>query len=1170
MASIAFFGCQSTPEKKFSIIPVSESGIHFSNTIQTNDTFNVIDFYYIYNGGGVAVNDFNNDGLQDIYFSGNQVANKLYLNKGNFKFEDVSKIAGVEATDIWSQGVAVADVNQDGWQDIYVCASIYGKAQERTNKLFINKGVGKDGVPRFQEEAAKWGLAEQGHSSNAAFLDYDLDGDLDLFILNNFMDRKFPSQFRPAIVDGSSVNSDKLYQNLGNGTFRDVSQEAGILIEGYSHGLSIRDINLDGWPDIYITNDFLPNDILYINNHDGTFTNRVSDYLKHQSFSAMGNDIADINNDGLQEIMALDMLPEKNYRKKTMLLKSDQTNKMNYQKYNYDFQFIRNMLHLNMGPGEQGSMVYSEVGFMAGIEETDWSWSPIFADFDNDSYKDLVIANGFPGDVTDMDFAIYMNRFQRLVGRSPELFDTIPEVHLDNYIFRNNGDLTFTKMTRAWGFDIKTFSNGAAIGDFDNDGDLDYVINNINETAVLYKNNTVEQNTKKSDTHFMRIKLHGKKGNFDALGAKVLVYAQGQMQFFEQSLTRGFMSSVDPVIHVGLGAKTMVDSVVVWWPNGVTTTTTNLPADRELTIELAGNTRRDIKKYVLSSGGKPLFVKDKSHKKLPYFHEEKEVFDFNYQQTMPHKLSQYTPGIAAADINNDGLSDVYIGGNGAHPGAFFMQDKQGNFHMAQSMIHKDTLGAKDMGVLFFDADNDGDKDLYLVSGGIAYDAGDIRYTDRLYINDGHGQFVYEQDALLDIRMSGSCVKAADIDLDGDQDLFVGTRSKPGAYPYSEASHILVNEGGKFADRTKELCPELVDPQMITDALWTDFNNDGWPDLITVGEWIPIRFYENNQGSFVNVSGSALPGASTGWWNCITGVDLDNDGDMDYICGNLGLNAIFQGDGTHPLMIFAKDFDHNGIVDPIVVKYNSDEHFDLKPFPLATRDGLLGQVRMLGQRVKTYRDYGKSTIYDLFTKEELSDAFQASATELRSVALINDGKGKFILTPLPMEAQMAPIFCALGQDFDQDGNIDLLLAGNDYSIEYMSGRIDASNGLLLKGRGDGTFVSLKPYESGVLLPGDTKGMTRLFDASGRELIMATQNKDSLSTLIYKPKNRVKSMNPGQATWVELKLKNGQTRKVECYSGGSYLSQSSEKIVLPPDCQKVILHFAKGDAEEMAVK
>ena len=806
---ILISGCTRFSRKKmFEIIPPDQSGIKFANDIIENDTLNVIDFYYIYNGGGLGIGDVDNDGLQDVYFSGNQVSNKLYLNRGEMQFKNITEDAGVSADDIWGQGVSLVDINCDGWLDIYVCASIYGIAEKRANKLYINQGLNENGIPTFTEEAEKWGINDKGHSSNAAFFDYDLDGDLDLFVLSNFMDRKFPSRFRTKSVDGSSVNADKLYKNLGNETFQDVSIESGILVEGYSHGISIRDINLDGWPDIYITNDFLPNDVLYINNQDGTFTNNISEYLKHQCFSAMGMDIADINNDGLQEIFTLDMLPEMNYRKKTMLLRNNPMNQINYKKFQYDLQFIRNMMHLNMGPDKHGNMIFSEIGFLAGVQETDWSWSSLFADFNNDGYKDLVVCNGFQHDVTDMDFANYKMRFENLISRL-DLLDTIPVVKIDNYIFMNNGDLTFTKKTREWGFEEPALSNGAAFADFDNDGDLDYITNNINGPASLYKNNISDKKTTNSP-HYLKIKLQGSEKNPHGLGAKLLLYIDENLQFHEHNFYRGFMSSVDMNIHFGLGDSPLIDSLIVFWPEGSIERLENIEANNDLIINYS-ESRIDstisIKDYLLPNVGEPYIQKSNKQYKVTYEHHEQELFDFNYQRTIPHKFSQSTPGITVGDINNDGLDDFYIGGSKKFPGVFYVQQDDNTFKQENRIIRESNHKSQDQGVLFFDIDNDQDLDLYLVSGGMLGPKNDVVYIDRLYVNDGKGYFSYQEQLLPEIHISGSCVKAADFDKDGDLDLFTGGRVIPGEYPYAVSSNILMNED--FED--KKLVLETYKP-----------------------------------------------------------------------------------------------------------------------------------------------------------------------------------------------------------------------------------------------------------------------------------------------------------------------------------------------------------------------
>jgi len=1153
-------------DKMFEVISPEYSGVTFSNTIESNDTLNVIDFYYIYNGAGLGVGDINNDGLQDLFFSGNQVSNKLYLNKGDFKFEDITLVAGVSAEDIWGQGVSIIDINNDGWLDIYLCASIYSTAEARTNKLFINQGLNEDGIPAFTEEAEKWGIGDTGHSSNSAFFDYDLDGNLDLFVLSNFMDRKFPSQFRPKSIDGTSVNADKLYRNLGNGRFEDMSVEAGILIEGYSHGISIRDINIDGWPDIYITNDFLPNDVLYINNQDGTFTNKITDYIKHQCFSAMGLDIADINNDGLLDIFTLDMLPEMNYRKKTMLLRSNPMTQLNYEKFQYDLQYVRNMLQLNMGQDNHGNMKFSEIGLMAGVQETDWSWSPLFADFDNDGYKDLVVCNGFQHDVTDMDFARSKLKYENLISRV-DLNDSIPVVKIDNYIFKNNGDLTFTKKTKAWGFEEPTLSNGAVYVDLDNDGDLDYITNNINGPATIYKNKISDNNTTQK-SNYIRIELKGTDTNPHGLGAKIILYTNGGLQYHEHSFYRGFMSSVDMNIHFGLGDAKMVDSLIVFWPEGSIEKLKNIEVNSDLTIDYKNSmvdSSVNIRSYLLPDEGEPFIVESNKDYNIAYEHQERQLFDFNYQKTLPHKFSQSTPGIAVGDVNNDGLEDFYIGGSKLYPGTFFIQQDDNTFKQEERIIVDTENNFQDMGILLFDIDNDNDLDLYLASGGVLSKKGDDAYIDKLYLNDGNGFFTYKGKFLPEIAISGSCVKAADFDRDGDLDLFIGGRIVPGEYPYPVSSIILRNDGNSFEEVTDTFCPDLNDIGLVTDALWTDFNNDQWIDLIVVGELMPLTFFKNTGNGFINITEKLKLGATTGWWNCIVGADIDNDGDTDYIGGNFGLNSIFKGTEEKPLKVYANDFDRNGVIDPIIVTYVSDENFELQPFPIHTRDDMTNQLGFIKTRLPTYKQYGRATIYDMFTEEELKEAYYKEANFFRTVIILNEGNDKFSLKELPIYAQFAPVFGIKPTDINNDGNIDLLMAGNDYSIEQMSGKIDAFNGLLLLGNGNGSFENVKPDKSGFIVTQDAKGLASLFDGNGKELFLVTQNKDSLLIFSKRMDNSVMKVSD-KAQWAELSLNGGDIRKHEFYYGSSYLSQSSRDIPITPGITHIRIFDAKGNVLE----
>ncbi|HEU5147030.1 MAG TPA: VCBS repeat-containing protein, partial [Chryseosolibacter sp.] len=738
IALAALTQCNQKKVALFSLVPPTRSGIDFVNALEETDSINILTVEYMYHGGGVAIADFNNDNLSDVFFTGNIVANRLYLNRGELKFEDVTEASGVAAIDRWKSGVAIADVNNDGWQDIYVCATIRKDSSERANMLFIHKGLDENGVPRFEDMAHSYGVADQGYSQNAAFLDYDKDGDLDLYLLQNLESDKIPSVYRPRILDGSALNNDRLFRNNNDGTFTDVTLDAGIVVEGYGLGIAIADINQDSWPDIYIGNDYVSNDVLYINNQDGTFTNEIENRLKHQSLFTMGIDIADVNNDLAADIVTLDMLPENNLRRKTISgAGATYYNYINNKQYDYEFQYMRNMLHVNHGDGK-----FSEIGQMAGIHQTEWSWSSLLVDVDNDGFRDLLITNGFPKDVTDRDYVI----FKREVGsfhHVRSLLDSIPVLKIANYGFKNNGDLTFTDLTKEWGLLKPSFSNGAAFGDLDNDGDLDYVVNNINDPAFVYENTLYDDKSERS-THFLRIRLDEKpNASGSAFGAKISIHYGGKNQFHDHSIYRGYLSTVENIVHFGLGDATTVDSLTVTWPDGKMNVLQNVMADQVLNVSYS-----DAVKRVIVPGARVdhLFSEVSSSLGIHYVHEEWDKVDFYRQRTLPHKFSQAGPGIAVGDINNDGREDFIIGGSSLYNASIFKQDQRGKFN-STSLVKTTERKSEDEGLLLFDADSDGDLDLYCVSGSYEGEANEPHYQDRLYFNDGKGNFTLKPNAL---------------------------------------------------------------------------------------------------------------------------------------------------------------------------------------------------------------------------------------------------------------------------------------------------------------------------------------------------------------------------------------------------------------------------------------
>lgn len=1151
---------EKAPEQQtlFQSLPASKTEIQFSNRITENDTFNILTYEYVYNGGGVGIADFNQDGLPDVYFTGNMVGNQMYLNKGDFKFEDITDAAGVDGHGRWNSGVAVVDINNDGWPDLYVCATTYTPESRRRNLLYVNQGLNENKIPVFKELAAEYGIDDDSYTTHAAFFDYDNDGDLDLFLAVNQMDGKHvPNFYRKKITNGSSIRRDRLYRNdfdaaKGHAVYTDVSIEAGILVEGFSLGLNITDINGDDWKDIYLTNDYLTNDLLYINNGDGTFTDRAADYLKHTSYSAMGNDVIDLNNDGLSDIVALDMLPEDNFRRKTMLPPNNYTGYINNQKFDYQFQYVRNTLQLNQGPRpDNQEPLFSEIGLLSNISGTDWSWTPLVADFDHDGLRDLIVTNGFPKDVTDRDFIDY-NADQGFYVTKEHLLKKIPSVKINNYAFKNtskDGIPVFEDVGEAWGIHEPSFSNGAAYADLDLDGDLDYVVNNINDSAYVFKNNLIEQSTPAS-SNWLKVQLEGAAHNKNGLGATVHIYYEnGQQQVYENTPYRGYLSSVEGGAHFGLGKVSKLDSVVIDWPLGQQQVLKAVSANQILKVQEAeANEAHSIAALTAS----PVFKNITAQVGIDFIHEERDYIDFNVQRLLPHKLSQYGPGIAIADVNGDDLDDFYVSGSHFRSGYFFIQRPNGQFDKTELLESPKSTESKgeELGSLFFDADQDGDLDLYLVHGGYEFDQSDSCYQDKLYFNE-NGRFVLAANALPTFLSSGSCVKAADYDRDGDLDLFVGGRVLPNLYPKPVSSYLLQNDGtGKFSIVNDQVATSLNDLGMVCDALWTDFDNDGWQDLLIAGEWMPLQFLKNEDGQLKPYAGfEEAPENLSGWWNSLTAADFDLDGDMDYIAGNLGINTLFRADEKRHIAIYGADFDKNGGFDAIPTAFFPDQKGTPTEFPYFNRIDVEKQTISVKGTFIYHADFGKATMSDVLESYPVKDRLSLSAKKLETSYIENLGNGRFAVRALPIQAQLAPVYGMVTGDFNGDALPDVLLSGNDYGLEVGTGRYDALNGLLLLGDGKGHFSPQVMQQSGLLIPGDAKCLASIQSADGRQLIIAGQNQGPL--LVFQK-------NDSSGTWVDLKpfdcaaniqMEDGKSYREELPYGHSFLSQSSRKLWLP---------------------
>lgn len=1165
----------------FQQLPSSKTGITFSNIIVENDSINPIDLTNIYNGGGVGVGDFNNDGLQDLYFTGNLVPNQLYLNKGDLKFKDVTAEAGVDGQGIWSRGVAVIDINGDGWQDLYVCASMLKDPLKRQNKLYVNKGVGKDGVPRFGEMAAAYGLNDTTHSTMAAFFDYDNDDDLDLYIVvNELIPGDNPAIFRPRLTKGEHPSTGRLYRNdwndqLGHGMYTNVSTEAGVTTEGYGHGVSIADFNKDGWKDIFVTNDFNSTDLLYINNGDGTFTDKADSYFKHTSANGMGVDVIDINNDGLSDVVEVDMNPEDNFRKKMMMGANSYQTYKNSDYYGYQYQYVRNTLQVNQGPrvnaGDSiGDPIFSDIGFYSGIAETDWSWTPLVQDFDNDGFRDIIITNGYPKDVTDRDFVAFRKEsFQ--VASKDYVLQQIPQVKLHNYAFQNKGDLTFGDVTKQWGITQLSFSNGAVYADLDGDGDLDMVVNNINDEAMVYENTS--RNQKKSAQHYLAVELTGEPRNRHGIGAWVEVYYDSTHQSYEQSPYRGYLSTIQLNPHFGLGTATKVDSVIIKWPNGKKQVLQNVP--------LNGIVKADIRNAASSySWQQPavandLWFSDVTHSLgMPYKHQEKDFVDFNVQKLLPHKFSEYGPALATGDIDGNGLEDIVAGGASNYSPVALLQQGDGTFRQKLILPNADsyTKQSDDMGILLFDADGDGDLDLYFARGGYENTLEAEAYDDQLLINNGKGDFKTDSFALPKNYTSKSCVRAADYDRDGDLDLFIAGRVEPGHYPRPVSSFIYRNDSKngvvKFTDVSAAVANPLQKIGLVSDAIWTDFDNDGWLDLMIAGEWMSVRFLKNTNGTFNDVTAATGVQDKIGWWNSLLPGDFDNDGDIDYVIGNLGLNSFYRASDQYPVRIYAKDFNNDGNYDAIPTVYlsASQEEKTKKEFPAQVRDDMTKQIIGFRSKYQNYRSYASATFDQMFTKEELGGAQKLEANYFSHSFLRNNGNGKFEMVPLPKAVQYSCINGMLAEDFDKDGNLDIIMTGNDYGTEVSVGRYDACNGVALKGDGKGGFKTLSILQSGWFVPGNAKALIKLTNSNGHTLVAASHNRGPLK--VFETNWNTKAVPLQQLdVSVMVKYKNGMVQKREINHGASFLSQSGRFVNIDDNVASIEVSDNKGSSRTL---
>jgi len=1062
----------------FNMLASSESGITFSNNLTETDSLNYLNYAYMYMGGGISVGDLNNDGLKDVFFTGNMVSNRLYLNKGGLKFEDISESAGVLGDDSWFTGVTMADVNNDGFLDIYCAVS--GKYGEKDNKLYINNGD-----LTFTERAKEYGLDDKGSSVQSTFFDYDRDGDLDLYVGNyprtNFNAPNSFYQFK--MRNTKDIESDHLFRN-DDGKFVDVTEQAGLKTYGLTLSATTGDLNNDGWQDLYISNDFSSPDYLFINNQDGTFTEQVKKTTKHTAFYGMGVDIADFNNDQLLDILQVDMMAKNNRRQKANMASMNPKLFWGTVNSGFHYQYMQNNLQLNNGVFNDSLPNFSDVSRLAGLSSTDWSWGPLFADLDNDGLKDIFISNGTRREINNRD---YFNEMANL-KLSPEMMLekslAIPSEKIDNFVFKNKGDLNFEQVNDTWGIKYEGFSNGVVYADLDNDGDLEIITNNIDDVASVFENTSSDRN------NYVTIQFEGKKGNTFGLGNRVYVKTETDTQMQELTLTRGFQSSVAPELHFGLNQMTTIDEVKVVWTDGKTQVLSNVNSNQKLTLKYSDAA---VETETKEEKDNTFFAEVEETNIFPkHRHVENYYDDFVDQVLLPHKMSHFGPALAIGDLNGDGLDDYFVGASSNFTGTIYLQSANG-FVTKETDIFKSNLLCEDIGAIIFDADQDGDNDLYITSGGYEFEPNSKWLQDRLYLNDGKANFTKANDtALPEMITSSSKVYSEDFNKDGKLDLLVLGRQTPKNYPSPANSYILINksENGKvkFEDATQSLVKEFSNLGMATSAIITDFNNDEWMDIIVVGEWMPVRVFQNSESGFTEVSEAmGMNADTTGWWWSIQEGDFDNDGDMDYIVGNNGLNYKYKATEDETFDIFINDFDQDQKSDIVLSYYNEGEQY-----PVRGRECSSQQIPAIKTKFKDYESFSEATLVDIYTEKDLENSVHYQIKSFASVYLENNG-GKFIRHELPVEAQVSSINQILVDDYNHDGNLDILVAGNLHVSEIETTRNDASYGQLLIGNGHGAFEAVSATESGFFTPGDVKDMAPI-KLKNETYIISVKNDD----------------------------------------------------------------------------